>query len=253
MDTEIQICIVIPCYNEEKRFLSEEFSSFIKDNPDVLLCFVNDGSSDHTFGILNYLMIEYPNQIDVISYSKNKGKAEAVRQGILYCNSKYNHIFIAFLDSDLSITLQECADMRSYLNKNICFCFGSRIMRIGAIIERKFYRFFLGRIIATFISNILDLKVYDTQCGCKLFTKEISDQLFKVKFESKWLFDVEIFFRMILIFGKKEVLTRMLEVPVLKWIDKDNSKIKPTYFFRLWFDLFKINYTYKKQILQILN
>lgn len=246
--TEIHTCIVIPCYNEEKKIPINEYISFIEDNPTVLLCFVNDGSNDNTLEIINSIKEKHREKVDIFSYSKNAGKAEAVRQGIHYCNSKYNHSYIAYLDADLSTTLQECIEMKKYFINDVNFCFGSRIQRIGAVIERKFFRFLTGRIIATFISNILKLKVYDTQCGCKLFSKDISVILFEDKFISRWLFDVEIFFRMIILYGRKEVFNKMIEIPLSRWIDKGDSKVKLTYFFKLWYDLYRINKKYKRLI-----
>ncbi len=118
-------------------------------------------------------------------------------------------------------------------------------MKIGSTIKRNTKRFFIGRIIATFISNILDLKVYDTQCGCKIFSKELAAQLFREKFISKWLFDVELFKRMLAIYGKETALEKMIEIPLKKWIDKGDSKVKFSYFFKLWVDLIKINNAYK--------
>ena len=126
------------------------------------------------------------------------------------------------------------------------FCFGSRIRKIGSTIEREDSRFLIGRFIATFISQVLGLKVYDTQCGCKVFTKEVSELLFKKKFLSKWLFDVELFFRMMIVFGKEKAIQKMNEVPLKSWIEKGNSKVKPTYFFKLWIDLYQINKRYKR-------
>lgn len=248
METEIHTCIVIPCYNEEKKFPLDEYCSFIEENPNVLLCFVNDGSSDNTFETINALKGKYQEQVDIVSYNKNAGKAEAVRQGIHYCNSRYKHLYIAYLDADLSTTLQECVEMRKNLVNKLSFCFGSRIRRIGSVIERKTFRFLTGRIIATFISNILGLQVYDTQCGCKLFTKDLSVKLFEEKFISKWLFDVEIFFRMIVLYGRKEVLDRMIEIPLKRWIDKGDSKVKLTYSLKLWYDLYRINKKYKNKL-----
>ena len=224
------------------------FKAFIREYPDVLLCFVNDGSSDHTLEILEKLKVKHEENVDIVSYTKNVGKAEAVRRGMHWCNPRYDHAYIAYLDADLSTPLQECVRLTKYLTEKIEFCFGSRIMRIGSIIERKFYRFFIGRIIATFISNILELKVYDTQCGCKLFTKNLSVHLFENKFISKWLFDVEIFFRMIELYGRNRVFEKMIEVPVSKWIDSGTSKVKATYFFRLWYDLYRIRKTHKKTL-----
>jgi len=246
--TEIHTCIVIPCYNEEKRFLSDEYCSFIEETPSVLLCFVNDGSTDNTLETIKALKNKYPEQIDIVSYPKNAGKAEAVRQGFLYCNSRYNHLHIAYLDSDLSISLQECYGMKRYFSDKVNFCFGSKVKRIGAVIEMTAFRYLAGRVIASLISRMLGIQVHDTQCGCKLFTKDLSNKLFKDKFISKWLFDVEIFFRMLILYGKEEALERMIEIPLLRCAYKGGSKVKITYFFRLWFDLTRINKKYKKLI-----
>jgi hypothetical protein len=38
----------------------------------------------------------------------------------------------------------------------------------------------------------------------------------------------------------------MLEVPLKLWVEKGDSKVKFTYGFKLWFDLFEINRKYKK-------
>jgi dolichyl-phosphate beta-glucosyltransferase len=246
MSTVFNTSIVIPCYNEEKGISNKEYSNFLNNNPEAFICFVNDGSKDNTLEVLNALKEKHPSQIDVLSLEKNSGKAEAVRAGIKYCNQKYQHQFIGYLDADLATTLEEFIELRNYLQGEIVFSFGSRIRKIGSTIERENSRFLIGRVVATFISNILDIKVYDTQCGSKLFTKEISEQLFEKEFISRWLFDVEIFYRMIHLFGKEKAITKMLEIPLKLWVEKGDSKVKFTYGFKLWFDLFEISRKYKK-------
>lgn len=248
MKPDINVCIVIPCYNEEKGFLLEEYSSFIAKHHNVLLCFVNDGSTDNTLKILTRFKKEYSQKVEIVSYEKNKGKAEAVRIGVLYCNDRYKHKYVAFLDADLSTSLQECVSLTKYFDNNIEFSFGSRIAKIGSVIDRKKSRFLIGRIIATFISNMLTLKVYDTQCGCKLFTKNLSKQIFADCFISKWLFDVEIFFRIFELYGKENSLKKMIEIPLTKWTHRGNSKVKVTYFFNLWFDMYNIRRKYKQTL-----
>lgn len=239
-------CIVVPCYNEVIGIVIKEYATFLENYPTTMICFVNDGSTDNTLGVLNLIKQDFPQQIHIVSLLKNSGKAEAVRQGINYCNQNFSHQNIGYLDADLATTLEEFMEVCTYLKKDIVFCFGSRIRKIGSTIERENSRFLIGRIIATFISQILDLKVYDTQCGCKVFTKDIALTLFKKEFISKWLFDVEIFFRMKLIFGRDRAIQKMYEVPLRSWIEKGNSKVKPTYFFKLWLDLYEISNKYKK-------
>ena len=241
----IRICIVIPCYNEIKNFVVDDYCSFIKNQPDVLLCFVNDGSTDGTQNVLEKIKQASPQQVEVVSLPKNLGKAEAVRKGMQHCNQHYDHSYIAYLDADLSTTLAECLSMVSYLNGEIEFCFGSRIAKIGSVISRKRYRFLFGRIIATIISQLLSLKVYDTQCGCKVFTKKQSEAAFTEPFISRWLFDVEIFFRIIRQHGKEKAMNKMMEIPLTSWIDNGNSKVRFSYFFIIWFDLFNIYRKYK--------
>jgi dolichyl-phosphate beta-glucosyltransferase len=239
------ICIIIPCYNEELRLPISEYEAFLFKDSEAILCFVNDGSTDNTQGVLLKLKQKFDENVDIVSYKDNVGKAEAVRKGILYCNAKFSHDAIAYLDADLATSLEECIELSTYLNSNISFVFGSRIMKIGSVIVRNQYRFLIGRVIATFISKILKLKLYDTQCGCKIFTKELSETIFNDPFISKWLFDVEIFQRIILLYGRQQVLNKMIEIPLKRWIDKDGSKVKVSYFFKMLMDLYSINKKYK--------
>ncbi|WP_347924897.1 glycosyltransferase [Pontimicrobium sp. SW4] len=240
-DTSFEICIVIPCYNEEKGLDRKAYFNFINNHSNVLLCFVNDGSTDNTANILAGFQETYPENIAVINCTQNVGKAEAIRTAIAECNNNYSFTYIAYLDADLATSLEECLSLTSYFNESIHFVFGSRIMKVGSTIKRSQSRFLIGRIIATAISNILDLKVYDTQCGCKLFTKELSKVAFKNPFISKWLFDVEIFNRLMVHYGVDQATNHILEIPLKRWIDQGDSKVKLTYFFKLWVDLYKIN------------
>ncbi len=246
MPTFFNTSIVIPCYNEGKGISNSEYSNFLNNNPQAFICFVNDGSIDNTLEVLNALQAKHETQIHILSLEKNSGKAEAVRVGIIYCNLHFQHQYIGYLDADLATTLEEFIDLKNYLQHEIVFSFGSRIRKIGSTIERENSRFLIGRIIATFISNILDIKIYDTQCGSKLFTRSISEQLFEKKFISTWLFDVELFYRMILLFGREKAIQKMLEIPLKLWVEKGDSKVKLSYGIKLWFDLFKIRRKYKK-------
>lgn len=239
------LIIVVPSYNESKSLKKKKFFSFLKQNPKVGVCFVNDGSTDNTLEILKTYEAHNPQQIFVYDCKKNQGKAGATLKGINYCLENLEFLKIAYLDADLATPLKECYRISKKLKGDLEFVFGSRIKKLGSRIERSYFRFFTGRIIATFISNILDLGVYDTQCGVKVFTKELAKPVFKQPFISKWLFDVEIFFRIIEEYNREEVKIKMKEIPLRKWIDKGDSKVKMSYFFKLWFDLLKINKAYK--------
>ena len=168
---KIETIIVIPTYNIGDEFLFNDYYFFLKNNENIFLCFVNDGSTDQTFTYLKKLNSAFKNQIHIISYQTNLGKAEATRKGINYCNTHYNFNTIGFLDVDLATSLQEFMRLNSLITNEKEFIFGSRKSTNKNNIIRKYYRFFIGRIIAFIISKILNLNTYDTQCGCKVFTK----------------------------------------------------------------------------------
>lgn len=225
----------------------EEFRNFLNSNSDSTLCFVNDASTDATEEVIHGLRDEFPNKIIALTNPSNMGKARSIQHGVSHCLEHNIAPNLAYLDADLATSLEECCSYLTYIDQGKKFVFASRILKIGSVVERKFSRFLFGRIIATIISEILDIKVYDTQCGCKVFTQEIAGVAFKDPFISKWLFDVELFSRQLHFYGKEKALAQMEEIPVKRWVDRGESKVKVSYFFKLWFDLFRIWRTHKKE------
>ena len=244
MNSAEKITIIIPCFNEGKMLDVAQYQSFVEQNNTINFCFVNDGSSDNTLEKIQDIKSK---QCFVLSLDKNQGKAEAVRQGVQYVLKNIPSNYIGYFDADLSTPLNEIFLLREELNTNpnLEYVFGSRILKVGSKIDRKFSRFIIGRIIATFISKVLKIKVYDTQCGAKLFRRNLAENIFQEPFISKWLFDVELLFRILNLYGRLEGVKKLKEVPLNIWVEKGNSKIKWTYGLKVWVDLLKIKQTYK--------
>ncbi len=241
------LVIVIPCFNEEQRLCADSIISFIQRNKTVGIIFINDRSTDLTLQLLEKIRQVATHRIFIKTHLVNKGKSASVRSGFLFANSSLNCEKIAYLDADLSTSLEECLQLSTFIDSKIAFVFGSRISKIDTTIDRRFKRFIAGRIIATLISMQLGLTVYDTQCGCKIFRADIAKLLFHEQFLSRWLFDVEIFHRLIQLIGKNSMKHTVREIPLNRWVDTPDSKVKPIYFFRLWFDLIRIAKKYKKK------
>ena len=74
----MNIWIVIPCYNEEKRFEASVIIDFIQKN-DFHFCLVNDGSKDNTIKLLDRVKEESNGKVRIINLRNNVGKAEAIR------------------------------------------------------------------------------------------------------------------------------------------------------------------------------
>ena len=237
--------IIIPCYNESMRLPVNKYLDFLKLNKKVKIIFVNDGSTDKTKNLVTKLFNKFPEQIKILSYEKNKGKGNAVRDGFLYAVRQNMSGNLAYLDADLSTSLEECKLLSKKINDKIKFVFGSRIRKSNNVIKRKFHRFVIGRSIATIISSILGVSVYDTQCGCKIIDQKLVIQSFGEVFSSRWLFDVEIFLRLINFYGKDKFIEISKEVPLKNWVDTEDSRVRFIHAPRIILDLLIIKKSYK--------
>lgn len=219
--------IIIPCYNEARRINLVDFVNHHAVNPWMHFCFVDDCSTDRTHEILTEFCCKYQEWASVVSCTVHSGKSTAVRHGILHAlNSQC--AYVGYMDADLATPLTEMAAMVKTLAERpeLLMCFGSRLKRLGASIKRHPLRHLLGRLFATATSLLLDLPVYDTQCGAKVFTAGAAHLIFAEPFISRWFFDVEIFARMVRSYGSTVAHTRLLEFPLLQWHDVGGSHLK---------------------------
>jgi glycosyltransferase involved in cell wall biosynthesis len=193
------LCLVVPCYNEERRLDAAAFTAFLRAHPEAALCFVDDGSRDGTARRLAALREQCgADVVHVVTLPSNAGKAEAVRQGMLHASAWHPFEYIAYWDADLATPLDEVNTMQALAaaRPECLIVLGSRIRRLGAAVERSARRHYPGRVFATVASLVLKLPVYDTQCGAKLLRAAIVPRVFDVPFASRWLFDVELLARL---------------------------------------------------------
>lgn len=218
--------IIIPCYNEENRLNKEAFVSFIKENNDYHLCFVNDGSKDNTIKVLQEMKSQATNDISIVDVKKNVGKATAVRAGVRYLYNKKDIAYIGFIDADLSTDFRDFKDLVKTLKseKELSVVFGSR-NHGGKGIKRDLFRGLFSKIVKSFILFILGLPIRDTQCGAKVFSRSIVPVVYGEAFISRWLFDVEIFLRLKKHLGKSEVMSHIFEQPLMRWEHVEDSKL----------------------------
>ena len=240
--------VVIPCYNEEERLLSEEFLSFVNTNTGYHLCFVNDGSKDNTLKVLRDLQKGREDYITVYDCEQNGGKAEAVRLGMLHMAKKEDLDYIGFLDADLSTDLADFDDLvKTIETSDFKIVSGSRISRMGANITKESARKIISLTINFIIRKILSMDFKDTQCGAKIFSKDVIDIAFGKKFVTQWIFDVEIFKRMTMHFGLKKAKEILCEQPLKRWIHADGSKLSMKDSVKIVFQLAQIAWVYRSK------
>jgi dolichyl-phosphate beta-glucosyltransferase len=241
--------IVVPCYNEANRLNIDEFKKYLLDSPDTSILFVNDGSSDATLELLQRALADVPAQIQVLHLEHNSGKGEAVRIGMLHALQQADASYIGFWDADLATPLAAIGDLLQILSSHpaVEIVLGSRVRLLGRDIERFAVRHYLGRVFATCASLVLELPVYDTQCGAKLFraTSALADALEK-PFCSRWVFDVEMIARFAQLHSSDPDTLRNIiyEFPLYRWKDVPGSKLRARDFFRAAKELLIIRRNY---------
>lgn len=242
---ESRVVLVVPCYNEGLRLRRSVFVDYATTRPWVTFLFVDDGSTDATSAVLAEIQSLLPSQSVVLRLEANKGKAEAVRRGILGALEGRPDL-VGYWDADLSTPLEALDDFVALLAKrpDVEIVLGSRVMLLGRDIRRNPVRHYLGRLFATAASLVLDLPVYDTQCGAKLLRK--TDQVARVfaePFCSSWIFDVELLARYLSAEtppGEAPRQARLYELALPVWHDVPGSKLKPLDFIRAMAELVSI-------------
>lgn len=210
-DHQEAVCLVVPCYNEATRL---DLGKFQAGPARYRFLFVNDGSSDRTAEVIRKGLDE---RVFLLDLSRNVGKAEAVRAGMLHALRTpplSEAAWIGYWDADLATPLSEVEGFLRFcrsLEEPVDSIWGSRVYRLGSSIRRSYLRHLAGRLVATAAALLLGLPSYDSQCGAKLFRREIVESAFSEPFASRWLFDMELVMRL-----KNR---RVVEYPLRQWTD----------------------------------
>ena len=252
----MQVALIVPSYNEEKRLDQAAFLSALHAQENLRIRFVNDGSRDGTLDVLRELQsVAPPFRVDVLGLPKNVGKAEAVRQGLLY---EFNAAmpkadYVGYWDADLATPLEELPTFVSILDErpNTDLVLGSRVRLLGRHIERKFYRHAYGRVFATVVSEMLQLPVCDTQCGAKLLrNNSVMRSAVAAPFMSRWVFDVEMLARLIIAWSEEglDAKEKIVEQPLMRWTDIPGSKIGVSDAVRAIYEVGRIEKRYGRRL-----
>jgi glycosyltransferase involved in cell wall biosynthesis len=241
--------LVIPCYNEERRLDRPALVAMVDGRADLRLLLVDDGSRDGTRGVLEELAAARPGRVEALALARNGGKAEAVRAGLRAALAAGAEV-VGYFDADLSTPPEEMLRLLEVILAGPSVVLGSRVALLGADIHRTASRHYLGRVFASFASLVLDARVYDTQCGAKLFRRSPAlAAALEAPFLSRWAFDVELLGR--LFAGAPDAPgvapSEVVEVPLRTWRDVPGSKLAPAAMLGALGDLARIRFDLAKR------
>lgn len=202
----MNISIVIPAFNEERRLPSTLWSwlTFLTVQSftwEILV--VDDGSHDRTAAVAEEVAAIHP-AVRVLRQPHNRGKGAAVRAGMLAAAGA--HIFS--VDADLNVAPENVIRFLAALRSGCDVAIGTRSARQYAATERNPSRVAAGVLIQLLRRTLLLPTLRDTQCGFKGYNRAAARAIFSRTTVDGFAFDIEA------LFLARKLGYRITEIPV---------------------------------------
>lgn len=237
MDQSIYLSVIIPAYKEKDRIGQTllDIERYLKTkNFSYEVLVVLDGSPDNTAEVARSFSGQVTN-LRVIENKENHGKGYVVRQGLTEARGKYR----LFMDADGATSIDHLDTFLPQLeSEGYDVVIGSRDLKETKIeVQEPWYRVFSGNMGNIAIQMVLGLwGFFDTQCGFKMVTAEVAEQVSKRMVIDRFGFDFEL-----LVLAKK-LGFKIKQMPV-RWVhEAEGSTVKlfgPNGYVQVLIDLFK--------------
>jgi dolichol-phosphate mannosyltransferase len=185
---EASISLIIPIFNQAGKvsYSLEKIKQSVElafSNYELIV--VNDGSTDNTLTILRDIAMG-DEHVHIISYTPNRGKGYAVRQGVLHSHGNA----VVLLDGDLDISPDLIKDYVETLSRCDLVIASKRHPESSVKIPRS--RAFLSRAFHLLIKLTVGIAQTDTQAGFKVGRGDIMRTIFRNVSINRYAFDVEL-------------------------------------------------------------
>ena len=231
--------IVIPFFNEAHRLNVYAFKEFFS-KIDCCVLLVDDGSCDDTPNILLHLSQDN-SRVSVLHIGENGGKANAIRLGMLNAiENGSTHVGtsdadVSFSVSDMNAALALSAGLFNDVTS------GARVQLAGGSIKRPAMRQWVGRIIATLVSTITSVPMYDTQSPCKLYLVSTDlENALSLRFTTRWFGEAELLMRLRALNSQTQCPLRVKEFVLEDWSDIYGGHLSAKSFFVILVDLIRL-------------
>ena len=176
MYTNINLSVVIPCYNEAKTIVDvvnkvnlQTGISFLNK---IEIIVVDDGSIDNSVSLLKEINLS---NLKIIEHEKNKGKGAALITGFKESTGD----IILIQDADKEYNPNDYEKLLSvYTKTEADVVYGSRFLGSSEYTRLHFFYHFLANKILTFICNLFtNLNMTDMETGYKTFKKSFIEKI----------------------------------------------------------------------------
>lgn len=165
----IYLSVVIPVYNEQENIknLTSRLLKVcrgLKHSFEII--YINDGSRDKSYALLNTIQEEHPKEIRVIHFNGNFGQHMAVMAGFEYSRGEV----VVTLDADLQNPPEEIPKLIAEIEKGHDSVGGIRLERQDSVFRKWASK--LNNKIRYFLTNI---KMTDQGCMLRAYSRRVVD------------------------------------------------------------------------------
>lgn len=167
MDSKIELSVVVPFYNEEGNIEAMYRALLDALNPAGIsfeLLFIDDGSSDNTFGIAKKLA-EGDRRLRVIKFRKNYGQTPAMMAGIDHARGEV----LVTMDGDLQNDPTDIPTFLAKIDEGYDIVVGWRHKRQDKLVTRKIPSVIANRL----IGKVTGVPIKDNGCSLKAYRASV--------------------------------------------------------------------------------
>jgi dolichyl-phosphate beta-glucosyltransferase len=199
------LTLIIPAYNEGRRLPGSlaQIADFVEaQDYETEVIVVNNNSADRTPQVVEEFARMRP--YVRLLHEPTQGKGAAVRTGMMAGRGEY--LFIC--DADLSMPIQEVQKFMPPALNGYDVAIASREAEGARRYNEPEYRHIMGRVFNLIVRLLAVPGIQDTQCGFKVFRREVALDVFSAQTLAGWAFDVEV------LYIARRRGYRLVEVPI---------------------------------------
>jgi len=217
------IAVIMPAFNEAAR-IDQTIATIARyragQGGNIVAVYVaDDGSVDDTIDVARGAAQRERTSIEILAFP-HRGKAWTVRSAMLEVAERSDADHLMMLDADNELRIDQL-DRVAWSADPRAVYIGRRDREARGAARPSLVRRLMSLAMRTASRVLLGLPYRDTQCGFKLFPRQIAHDLFSQQRSTGWTFDAEILF-----IAHRVSKLRIVEVPVV-WAPRGVSRVRP--------------------------
>lgn len=167
------IDLLIPCFNEDKNVesLVKQWSKILKIDRRIHVSFINNGSSDGTYSLLNeYINTLNDSNMKIVNIQTNRGYGYGLKMGL----EKTNHKYVAWTHADLQVASEDVLKLiDNYLESNN----KDELLMMGRRQKRTLVDKFFTSMMSIFTFFVTGYLLFDINSQPKIFPRNLLENL----------------------------------------------------------------------------